>query len=98
MQNHSRAKSALELFERVLGVGIDDMGRGNGQRLRRFRAANGEAFDLANGEAGFDDAAGKLDAFGRIGNREKRPAVAGGEVAVLDEFEDGLLKAKQADE
>jgi hypothetical protein len=95
MQNHPRAESALKLFEGVLGVGVDDVGRRSGQRLRRFGAAGGEAFDLANGEAGFDDAAGELDAFGRIDNREKRPPVAGGETTVLDELEYRLLEAKQ---
>src|ERR1700735_3064982 len=98
MQNHARAESALKLFERVLSVGVDHKGRGSGQRLRRLGAAGGEALDLANGETGFDDPTGELNAFGGICNREKRAAVASGEAAVLDEIEDGLLEAKQTDE
>ena len=73
--------SVLKRFERSLCVWID--GR-DGRCGPWLGAAGGEAFHLADAHAAAGDAARQLDAFFRIGNREKCAAVTGREPALFD--------------
>jgi hypothetical protein len=87
------AVSVLQRFERRLRIRINgrDVGRWPG-----LGDAGGQAFNLPDAHAAAGDAAGQFEAFLGIGDREKRPAVAGREAAFFDQVLDHGFELQEA--
>ena len=94
-ERDARSEFALKFFERGFGVGVwrTEAYAPVGREFRARRSAR-------LGERSFRPwrCAGEVEASVRIGDGQKRAAVAGGDVALFEQFLDGLSRFRSRKE